>query len=241
MKTNLATIQSWPNKTDPIEVLEWATLTFEGEIALSTSLGPQTLVIIDMLAQLGTEIPVFVLDTGVLFPQTYELWKHVESRYGIQIERVEAPLTLVDQAAAHGAELWAKNPDLCCKIRKVEPLNAHLEGYEAWITGLRRDQSSSRAATSSIEWDEAHGLIKVNPLAWWSRWDVWAYALAHDVPFNPLLNQGYRSIGCTHCSHRVRHDHNPSDERAGRWSGTEKTECGIHFPNHLNSKETPNE
>jgi len=237
MTTHLAKKQVWPTKTDPVEVLEWATLTFDAEIALSTSLGPQTLVVIDMLAQLGRRIPVFVLDTGVLFPETYALLETVESRYDISIERVAPPITIEEQADLHGPDLWARQPDRCCDIRKVEPLNAHLEGYEAWITGIRRDQSSTRADTATIEWDEAHRLIKINPLAWWTRFDVWAYALKHNVPLNPLLNRGYRSVGCKHCTHRVRHDHNPTDERAGRWSGTEKTECGIHYPTLLKSQE----
>ncbi len=236
MKSNLAKTQSWPAKTDPVEVLDWATKAYEGQIALSTSLGPQTLVIIDMLAKLGRKIPVFVLDTGVLFPQTIALWRQVEDRYGIEIEGVRPALSLEDQALALAPELWNRDPDQCCSIRKVAPLEARLEGLGAWITGLRRGQSTARVDTATVEWDHGHGLVKVNPLAWWSRFDVWAYAAQHSVPLNPLLNEGYRSIGCLHCTHRVRHDQDPGDERAGRWSGTEKTECGIHFPTLLKTQ-----
>ena len=231
----------WPAKTDPIEVLDWAILTFDQQIALSSSLGPQTLVIIDMVAQLGRQIPTFILDTGVLFPETYALLERVRARYGIEITQLKPKLSIEAQAASHGPELWMHQPDQCCEIRKVAPLNTHLEGYEAWITGIRRDQSSTRSETTTIEWDEAHGLIKVNPLAWWSPFHIWAYALKHDVPMNPLLNQGYRSVGCMHCTHRVAKDHDPSDERAGRWRGTEKTECGIHYPTLLKTTVTPYE
>ncbi len=233
MQNNLARQRrssEWIASKNPLEIIEWALDAHVGRIALSTSLGPQTLVILDMVSKLGRKVPVFVLDTGFLFPETQRLWADVARRYGIDIQAVRPMLTVPRQAQVHGEALWKSAPDRCCHLRKVVPLAGHLAGYDAWMTGLRRDQSATRSATESVEWDDGHGLVKVNPLAWWTRQDVQDYARDNDLKLNPLLSQGFRSIGCTHCTHRVDAAHDPSDERAGRWSGSEKTECGIHPP-----------
>ncbi len=216
--------------TDPLDVLRAVTDQFGDRIAIASSLGPQTLVVIDMLAGLGRPVPVFFLDTGLLFPETYELRERIQARYDLQIRSVRPRESVRAQAATHGDALWDRDPDACCKLRKVEPLRGALSELDAWITGVRRDQSTSRGSTSLVEWDHAYGLVKVNPLADWNRARVFAYLAAQDVPYNPLLEQGYRSIGCAPCTHPVSADADPNDERAGRWAGTAKTECGMHYP-----------
>ncbi len=163
---------------------------------------------------------MFALDTHVLFPETYEVWRAVEQRYGIQVEVYQGP-SLGRQAAAHGDALWERNPTLCCSIRKVAPLAEALAGLDGWITGMRRDQSPTRADAPKLGWDERHELWKANPLADWSDEDVWAYISEHDLPVNALHDRGYASIGCTHCT-------TPGDGREGRWVGNDKTECGLH-------------
>ena len=156
----------------------------------------------------------------MLFPETYDVWRAVEKRYGIAVEVYEGP-SLGRQAATHGDALWASNPTLCCAIRKVEPLGRALAGLQGWITGVRRDQSPTRADTPKIGWDERHELWKASPLADWSDDDVWAYVRERQLPYNALHDRGYSSIGCTHCTQ-------PGEGRDGRWSGTDKTECGLH-------------
>ena len=174
---------------------------------------------------MGLTVPTFLLDTGLLFADTYALKRRVEQRYGVAIRSVRPRLDLADQAAAHGPRLWQRNPDHCCYLRKVAPLKEALAGVDAWITGIRADQSAARADARAVEWDDQFGLLKINPLAAWSRDDVDRYVQAHDVPINPLLLQGYPSVGCEPCTSQPR----AGDERAGRWAGLEKTECGIHL------------
>lgn len=221
-----------PECTDAESLLDWATEQFEGSIALSSSLGPQTLVVIDLLHRMGKRVPVFAIDTGLLFPETYALWREIEERYDIHVEGVRSPLTVEDQAVRDGDRLWETDPDRCCELRKVLPLRSRLDGLGAWITGLRREPgSATRGDVEGVEWDAVNGLFKINPLHAWSRDDVLAYAREHDVPLNPLLNQGFRTIGCTHCTVRA----TTEESRSGRWNGTEKTECGLHWPTLLRS------
>ena len=211
--------------SDPVELLAYVADYYKGKITVSTSLGPQTLVIVDMLAKAGVSVPVFYLDTGLLFRETYELADRVRERYGIELTPVRPRLTVFEQAHRLGPVLWERNPDLCCHLRKVEPLAETLHGMEAWITGLRRGHGASRSQVQQVEWDEKHGLVKVNPLAFWSREQVQAWLRDNDVPYNPLLDRGYRSVGCWPCT-QAKAD--SSDERAGRWAGLAKTECGMH-------------
>lgn len=218
-----------PRSPDPQEILAWATDQFAGRIALSTSLGPQTLVVLDLLHRMQRPVPVFVLDTGLLFPETYAQIEAVEHRYGVRIEAVQSPLTVEDQAARDGEQLWATDPDRCCALRKVRPLRRRLQGLEAWITGLRRDPASStRRDISAVGWDPVNGLVKVNPLWAWTRRQVLDYADQRRLPTNPLLDRGYRSIGCVPCTAPT-----CGDERSGRWAGTDKTECGLHWRDDL--------
>ena len=214
------------DSTDPFYLLEWSIQQFAGSIALATSLGNQTLVIIDMLHRLGKPVPVFCIDTGLLFDETYELWRKIEQRYGIQIESLRSPLSVADQSSIAGDALWKTQPDQCCRIRKVLPLRQRIQGLGAWITGLRRTPGSpTRGDVRGVEWDLVNGLFKVNPLWAWSRDDVAQYLAARNIPTHPLIEQGYRSIGCEPCTSPC----DGGDERAGRWAGQGKTECGLHF------------
>jgi phosphoadenosine phosphosulfate reductase len=193
---------------------------FHPRVALACSFQKEETVLLDMLFTLEPRARVFALDTHVLFPETYALWRQLEKRYGTTIEVFEGP-SLGRQAAAHGEALWERNPDLCCAIRKVEPLGRALAGIDCWITGMRRDQAPTRAGAPKLGWDEAHELWKANPLADWTDEDCWTYVRERDLPVNPLHEQGYASIGCTHCTR-------PGAGRDGRWSGQGKIECGLH-------------
>lgn len=208
----------------PADVLAWAAQRFP-RIALATSFGVEDCVLISMAAQRGLSFSLFTLDTGVLFPETYELWKKIESRYGVKVEAVLPQQTLLEQAATHGDALWLREPTRCCNLRKVEPLTNHLRGFSAWVTAIRRDQSKDRANAGVVEHDARFGLTKVNPLVAWTSKDVWRWVHDNDVPYNPLHDRGYPSIGCLHCTSPVKPGEDP---RAGRWRGTEKTECGLH-------------
>jgi phosphoadenosine phosphosulfate reductase len=189
-------------------------------VALACSFQKEEAALLDMLLTAEPQARVFALDTHVLFPETYDVWRQVEQRYGIRVEVYEGP-SLGRQAAVHGEALWERNPNLCCAVRKVEPLGRALAGLDGWIAGVRRDQSPTRAATPKISWDERHELWKASPLADWTDDDVWAYVRERDLPYNVLHERGYASIGCTHCTR-------PGDGREGRWSGDEKSECGLH-------------
>lgn len=202
------------------EVVRWALETFHPGIALACSFQQEESVLLDLLFAERPDARVFALDTHVLFPATYALWDATEQRYATTIERFEGP-SLAEQAAAHGEELWKRDPNACCQIRKVEPLGRALFGLDAWITGVRREQSPTRAGARKIEWDERNGLWKLSPLADWSERDVWRRIHERELPYNPLHDEGYASIGCTHCTL-------PGAGREGRWSGESKTECGLH-------------
>jgi len=199
---------------DARELLAWALESFHPKMALACSFQKEEAVLLDLLFELEPDARVFALDTGVLFPETYEVWRAVEERYG----------TVIESWRGEWVEgLWASDPAHCCHLRKVEPLGLALAPLDAWITGLRREQSPTRANARKLEWDEGHGLWKLNPLADWSEKDVWARIAERDLPYNTLHDQGYASIGCTHCTQ-------PGAGREGRWAGLEKTECGLHVP-----------
>lgn len=224
--SDLSEINRWLTGRSLDDALQWSLATFGDKVALVTSFGPTGMVILDRLAQLSPGIKVITVDTDFLFPETYALREQVQRRYPIQLEIRKAGLSPAAQAEAYGPELWQTNPDMCCHLRKVTPLAEALTGLEAWLTGLRRDQASTRAAVPLAVWDNKYNLLKLNPLAAWTRGRVWAYLLENKVPYNPLHDQGYASIGCAHCTRPTNH---PADERAGRWQGSGKTECGIHL------------
>jgi phosphoadenosine phosphosulfate reductase len=185
------------------------------------------MVLLDMMMRIDQGVEVFYLDTDFLFPETYRLRDIAAEKYGFQPAGYMSLLTPDEQARRHGPALWERDPDACCAIRKVEPNRRALEGKRAWISGLRRDQSSTRAQIDIVEWDEKFGLVKLNPLAAWTESQVWKYVLDEGVPYNELHDRGYPSIGCTHCTRPVAAGDDP---RSGRWQGFDKTECGLHVP-----------
>jgi len=207
------------------ELLLWAAREFGAAAALASSFGLEDITLIDIVSRIGAPFPVFTLDTDFLFPETYELITKVEAKYRLNIERLRPKLTPDEQSRKFGYALWTTQPDRCCAVRKVEPLTERLKASSAWITGIRREQSPTRAKARKLEWDAQFGLVKLNPLADWNQAQVWEYIRSHDVFYNPLHDRGYPSIGCTHCTRAVLPGEDP---RAGRWSGFAKTECGLH-------------
>jgi phosphoadenosine phosphosulfate reductase len=226
----IAELKAWGTSFEtkqPQDVLA-AAIERYGKIVLACSFGAEDVVLVDMVHRINPAVPLFYLDTDFLFPETYATRDRVIDRYGLkqaQVVQVKSLLTPQKQAESYGPALWASNPDRCCQIRKVEPLMRVLQGYDAWITGIRRDQAPSRANAGLIEWDEKFKLVKVNPLARWTWAEVWAYIKVYEVPYNPLHDQNYPSIGCMHCTAPVA----PGDDpRTGRWKNFAKTECGLH-------------
>ena len=212
----------------PQDVLRDALNRFRGEMVLACSFGLEDMVLLDMMHRVAPESPLCYLDTDFLFPETYALRDQVVAHYALsaaQVIQVKSILTPEAQAAQFGEALWAKTPDHCCQLRKVEPLTRVLSGYRAWITGIRRDQAPTRATAGVVEWDQKFQLVKFNPLARWTIDDVWTYIKTYEVPYNPLHDQNYPSIGCTHCTVPVMPGEDP---RSGRWKSFGKTECGLH-------------
>jgi phosphoadenylyl-sulfate reductase (thioredoxin) len=209
---------------EPAEILAAVAPRFPGRIALASSFGPEDCVLVDVVARAGLPVDIFTLDTGFLFAETYALWTRLEEKYDVRIRAVKADLP--GPAIVPGRPPpWEADPDACCAARKVEPLRAALGALDAWVTGIRRDQTPDRANAKVVEWDGRFGLVKVNPLAAWTSAQVWDHARRHAVPTNPLHEQGYLSIGCAPCTTPVKLGEDP---RSGRWRGREKTECGLH-------------
>jgi phosphoadenosine phosphosulfate reductase len=215
-------------RATPKEILEWAFGQFGDHLTIATGFGAEGMAVIDVAVQVNPNPNVFFIDTGFLFPETYELRRRIEQRYGIEIKGFSTDLSPEAQDLEFGPRLWSRDPDLCCRMRKLEPLKEALSGRSAWVTAIRRDQSAARAESRVVEWDYKWNLVKVNPLVRWTKRDVWSYVVKNEVPYNPLHDQGYPSIGCTHCTRAVREG---EDDRAGRWSGHQKTECGLHGGN----------
>jgi len=207
------------------QILRWAFRTFGEDLAIASAFGVEGMVTIDLASRIAGKFRVFTIDTEFFFPETYSLIERVEQKYGIEVERAYPLLSPEEQERKHGPALWTRNPDQCCEMRKVEPLRRKLSGLRAWISSIRRDQTAQRTSAPKISWDTKFGLVKINPLADWTERQVWSYIHQHQVPYNPLHDQGYPSIGCTHCTRAVRPG---EDSRAGRWSGFTKTECGLH-------------
>jgi phosphoadenosine phosphosulfate reductase len=219
----LATSLQLPNDVESLsaqEILRFCLDAFPGKVALASSFQKEETVLLDMLFELEPKARVFAIDTHYLFPETYAYWRTVEERYNTTVERFEGPTT-EELAAAHGESLWETNPDLYLAIAKLEPLNRALLDLDCWITGVRRDQSPTRADAQKLGWDGAHELWKANPLADWTDEDCWAYIRERGLPYNALHDQGYASIGDTHSTI-------PGAGREGRWAGMDKTECGLH-------------
>ncbi len=224
----------------PEEILAWAADRFSGRIGLATGFGVEGCLLISLIGRHALPIDVFTLDTGLFFPETYAVWRQLEARYGMTIRAQRPRLSVEQQAADVANKLWAHDPDRCCQLRKVEPLRAAVQGLEAWVSAIRRDQTSDRADASVLERDPRFGIVKVNPLAHWSPDDVWEHVRLYDVPHNPLHAAGYPSIGCYPCTSPVAPG---EDARAGRWRTLTKTECGLHarrfVPLTVQPAETP--
>jgi len=227
----MAELRAWGDSFEskqPQEVLAAAVERYAPKIIVACSFGAEDVVLVDMVQRINPAVPLFYLDTDFLFPETYATRDRIIDRYGLQpsqVLQVKSLLTPERQAELHGDALWSREPDRCCQFRKVEPLTRVLKGFDAWITGIRRDQAPTRAQAGLIEWDQKFELAKINPLARWTWADVWTYIKVYEVPYNPLHDQNYPSIGCTHCTAPVA----PGDDpRAGRWKNFTKTECGLH-------------
>ena len=214
-------------RAEPQVILNWAYETFGDGLAVVTSFQITGIATLHMLQSIAPDLPVLTLDTGFLFPETLELINELEARFQLRLERIKPRQTPQQQARDYGDRLWERNPDRCCHIRKTIPLRDALEGYAAWITGLRRDQSPNRANTPIISRDSRTGLIKIAPFANWTEDMLWTYISAHHLPYNPLHDIGYPSIGCWTCTKAVAEQ---DSLRAGRWSQRAKSECGIHIP-----------
>ncbi len=209
----------------PEEIIRWAVQRFGPRLTMGTAFGPEGMTILCMLSRIGPETHVFNLDTGYQFQQTLDLRDEVAARYGIEVELKRPELTVEQYEAKHGGPLYKSDPNRCCFDRKLSVLRRAIVGKHAWISAIRRDQSSDRARAPIVGWDNKFALVKINPLANSTKQDIWKFITDHDVPYNPLHDQGYTSIGCWPCTRAVMFN---EDERAGRWSGTEKTECGLH-------------
>ena len=208
------------------ETLLWAARTFGQKLALVTSFQITGIVTLHKLQQLGLKVDVLTLDTGLLFPETYALMEEVEAFFGIEIKRIRPRQTVAEQESSYGPELWTRQPNRCCHYRKVVPLREAIEPYDAWLTGLRRDQGPSRTQTPIASVDERYGKVKIAPFANWREEFMWEYIHAYNLPYNPLHGRGYPSIGCHTCTAAVHFA--STDKRAGRWQGQVKTECGLH-------------
>jgi len=206
------------------ELIRLAVETFPN-ITFACSFGAEDVVLVDILQKVSPSTDIFYLDTDFHFKETYETRDRLAAKYGIEFVRVSPKLTPEEQAAAHGEELWKSDPNACCNIRKVEPLTRVLSQYDAWITGIRRDQAPTRANAKKVEYDNKFGLVKFNPLADWTSDDVWHYIRENQVFYNPLHDMNFPSIGCMHCTRAVAPGEDP---RAGRWANSDKIECGLH-------------
>jgi phosphoadenosine phosphosulfate reductase len=210
----------------PSDILAWAIQQFgPSDLTLACSFGYEDVALVDMLVKLNPEVDIFYLDTSLLFRETYETRDRLAEKYQKDFIRVATDLSLEQQAREWGDQLWARDPNQCCYLRKVAPLEKQLTSYRAWITGIRREQSPTRAHAEVVEWDHKFQLVKINPLAFWTSEQVWAYIKENEVPYNPLHDRQYPSIGCEPCTRPVKPGEDP---RAGRWAGFTKTECGLH-------------
>ena len=209
----------------PEEILTWAVENYYPKLTVATAFGPEGCLILSMLAKIEPKVYVFNLDTGYQFQETFDLRDRISQQYGIEVELRSPELSVKEFEATHGGPLYETDPDRCCLHRKVSVLRRVLKDFQAWTSGIRRDQSPYRADTPIVGWDKKFGLVKISPLANWTKKDVWKRISEEDIPYNPLHDRGYTSIGCRPCTRAVTLG---EDERAGRWSGTAKVECGLH-------------
>jgi phosphoadenosine phosphosulfate reductase len=226
-REGLARVSERLEDSSPQDILRWAVSAFGEDLTLSVSFGnPEGMGLLDMLSRITDKAQVFTLDTGFLFEETIRFRERAMERYPLPLKVLTPSLTVEEQVERYGPELYSCAPDLCCEVRKIEPQRRFLRDYGAWVTGIRRGQTAQRAGTPVVAFDEYFGVAKIAPLAGWSAEDVDEYVRRNDVPLNPLLSMGYRSIGCEPCTRPVAPG---EDARAGRWPDMNKTECGLHF------------
>ena len=211
--------------SSPQQILRWAVDRFHPRLTMATAFGAEGCCLIHMLAEIQPAVHVFNLETGYQFPETLEVRERIKSRYGIEVELIKPDLTVPEYEKKHQGPLYVLKPDQCCHDRKTVPLRRVVAGYDAWISAIRRDQTSHRARADVVQWDAKFNLVKVNPLLSWTKREVWSFIMEHEIPYNPLHDRGYPSIGCWPCTRPVA---DGEDERAGRWAGSAKKECGLH-------------
>jgi phosphoadenosine phosphosulfate reductase len=226
---DLAAVSRGLEGKTPQEILAWAVRRFHPKLMMATAFGPEGCCILHMLSEIEPGVRVINLDTGYQFAETLELRERIRQRYGIEVELVRPEQTVAEYEREHGGPLYVHRPDQCCFDRKIVPLRRAVQGYAAWISAIRGDQTEHRRAAGVAQWDAKFSLVKVNPLLRWTKKDVWKFLLDHDVPYNPLHDQGYPSIGCWPCTAPVE---DGGDERSGRWAGSKKKECGLHVIEH---------
>ena len=209
----------------PEAILRWAVDRFAPHLTMATAFGPEGMVIIQMFSEIAPNTPIFNLDTGYQFRETLELRDRVARQYGIEVELKRPVLSVEEYEQHNGGPVYQSDPNRCCHERKIQVLHSAIEGMHGWVSAIRRDQSPDRAKAPIVGWDKKFQLVKINPLANWTKQDIWKRITTKDIPYNPLHDQGYTSIGCWPCTRSVLMG---EDERAGRWSGTSKTECGLH-------------
>ena len=209
----------------PSEILSWAVERFAPFFSMATAFGPEGMTIIHMLSEIAPETPIFNLDTGYQFAETLELRERVKARYGIEVALIKPELSVEEYESLHGGPVYKTNPQQCCFDRKLTQLQKAAGSLHAWASAIRREQSPDRAQAPIVGWDKKFSLVKISPLANSTKAEVWKMITDHDIPYNPLHDQGYPSIGCQPCTRAITLG---EDERAGRWSGTNKVECGLH-------------
>jgi phosphoadenosine phosphosulfate reductase len=221
---------------NPEGFLKWIVEKLPNDkVVMGTGFGPPGIVLLDMLFKVTNNISVFYIDTSFLFEQTYDLKKKLEEKYGFKFLRFSTELTPEAQGKQYGEKLWENDPDACCNLRKVLPMNKALADYDFWITGIRKKQTAIRSSAGLVELEPRFSVIKMNPLLNWTHDEVWNYIKEHDLPYNELHDRNYPSIGCKQCTSPVC---SGDDERSGRWTGTNKIECGLHQSTKISSNET---
>ncbi len=212
---------------ESLECLKWAYQEYEEDIVYACSFGAESSVLLHLISKIRPNAHITFIDTDLHFKETYEILNEVKEKYpDFQINSIHTCLSLEDQAKQYGEKLWERNPNQCCQIRKIEPLKKELKRYKAWISGLRRSQSETRATIDYLNLDHKFKMIKVCPLIHWQWDEIWMYIKLHDLPYHELHDKGYPSIGCEVCTNPVIGE---DDSRAGRWLNHQKTECGLHM------------
>ncbi|MBT6870906.1 MAG: phosphoadenylyl-sulfate reductase [Candidatus Marinimicrobia bacterium] len=226
-QTAIEKYEEYGKLLNPADLLVWTIDHFGiDKVVMGTGFGVPGVVLLDILKKVNKNVEVFYIDTGVLFKETYELKNQLESHYDMKFKRFSTQIPIEQQRELYGDELWNRDPNLCCNIRKVMPLKKALSSYDVWITGIRKSQTELRKDSDAIEYDERYNVTKINPLINWTHEQVWDYIEENKLPFNKLHKEGFPSLGCTHCTTSVK---SGEDDRAGRWRGSGKTECGLHF------------